>query len=141
MNRLATSSATGHEPVAPFTPAVLFLSTATRPEGTAAGSEPIKILVQREAGHRLAHQHGLGIIKEFVEIGAPATSLRRRPSLRRMLAYLQQHPEVRFAIFPGPQRFSRQIGHSAHLHRRFSELAVGVMLSEHDQPDGARGTT
>ncbi|WP_280448637.1 recombinase family protein [Nocardia brasiliensis] len=113
-----------------FTPAVLFLSIAASPvTALATGDEPIKIQVQREAGFRLADQQQLGIIKEFVEIGAPATSLRRRPVLRNMLTYLQQHPEVRFAIFPGPHRFSREVGHSARLQKRFRQLRVGIMLA------------
>ncbi|MBF6258801.1 recombinase family protein [Nocardia farcinica] len=85
-----------------FAPAVLFLSTDAAPDTTATiGGEPIKIHVQREAGHRLAIQRGLGVVKEFVELRAATTSLRARPVLRRMLAYLERHPEVRWAIVPG----------------------------------------
>ncbi|MBF6185036.1 hypothetical protein IU482_07295 [Nocardia farcinica] len=85
-----------------FAPAVLFLSTDAGPETTATiGGEPIKIHVQREAGHRLAIQRGLGVVKEFVELGVATTSLRGRPVLRRMIAYLERHPDVRWAIVPG----------------------------------------
>ncbi|MFB8276922.1 recombinase family protein [Nocardia colli] len=110
-----------------FTAAVLFLSTAARPDYSAPDSEPIRIGVQREAGHRLATTHGLGIVKEFVEIGAPATSLRRRPVLRRVLAYLEQHPDIRVAIFPAPHRFSRDSAAVQHLRERFQRLGVQTL--------------
>ncbi|WP_425303470.1 recombinase family protein [Nocardia wallacei] len=113
-----------------FTPAALFLSTAARSRADIAiGGEPIAIQVQREAGLRIASQHNLGIVKEFVEIGAPATSLRRRPTLRRMLAYLERHPDVRSAIFPGPHRFSRNVTTAEQLRNRFQQLGVEVILA------------
>lgn len=113
-----------------FTPAVLFLSMASRSDADqAAGGEPIAIQLQREAGFRVAAEQQLGIIKEFVEIGAPATSLRRRPTLRRMIAYLEQHPEVCVAIFPGPHRFSRDVGASQRLQERFRQLGVEVTMT------------
>ncbi|MBF6463210.1 hypothetical protein IU433_29865 [Nocardia puris] len=41
------------------------------------------------------------MVKEFVELGVATTSLRGRPVLRRMIAYLERHPDVRWAIVPG----------------------------------------
>ncbi|MFI9636641.1 recombinase family protein [Nocardia sp. NPDC051929] len=116
-----------------FTPAVLFLSTAAQAHGLLADGEPIRIQVQREAGHRLATENKLGIVKEFVEIGTGATSLRRRPALRRMLTYLQQHPEIRVAIFPDPHRFSRNYVASQSMHQRLRKLGVDVISTGGEQ--------
>lgn len=113
-----------------FTPAVLFLSMATTAgaELTSNG-EPTRIQVQREAGHRKAIELGAGIVKEFVEIGS-GTNWTKRPVLKRMLRYLDEHPEAKYAIFPGPHRFSRNMGDSAILRQRFEELDVEVVFSQ-----------
>ncbi|MGV9834253.1 recombinase family protein [Nocardia niigatensis] len=117
-------------PLRDFTPAVLFLSIAARSEADlAAGGEPIGIQLQRESGLRTADHHQLGIVKEFVEIGAAATSLRRRPVMRRMLRYLIAHPEVTIAIVPAPHRFSRSAGDAEHLHTQLGQLGVDVIAS------------
>ncbi|MBF6276405.1 MULTISPECIES: recombinase family protein [Nocardia] len=118
---------------ASFTPAVMFLSVAAVSEADrAAGGEPIRIQLQREAGFRTAAKHQLGIVKEFVEIGAPATSLRRRPVLRRLLAHLEQHPDIRYAIFPSARRFALNSAHAQLLTEHFRRLDVRVLLPNQD---------
>ncbi|MDO3645655.1 recombinase family protein [Nocardia mangyaensis] len=136
LQRLARPHHIGYSPL--FPPAVLFLSIAsTNQADLAAGGEPIRIGVQRQVGHRTALQHGIGIVKEFIEIGAPATSLRRRPTLRRLIAYLKHHPDVRYVIFPGPQRFAKTRAHAELLRGHFQSLNVLVLLalpgSQHDR--------
>ncbi|MBF6446626.1 recombinase family protein [Nocardia elegans] len=116
-----------------FMPAVLFLSVAAVSEADkAAGGEPIRIQLQREAGFRTAAEHQLGIVKEFVEIGTPATSLRRRPVLRRLLAHLKQHPDIRCVIFPSARRFARTSAHAQLLAEHFRRLDVRVLLPNQD---------
>ncbi|WP_169811400.1 recombinase family protein [Nocardia anaemiae] len=116
-----------------FTPAVLFLSVAARSKADqAAGGEPISIQRQRNTGLRIADERQVGVVKEFVEVGTPATSLRQRPVLRRMLAYLERHPDVRTAIFPGLHRFSRNFESGQHLYNRLHKLGIDVILASGD---------
>ncbi|MBF4996697.1 recombinase family protein [Nocardia sp. BSTN01] len=116
-----------------FTPAALFLSVAAVTEAEeAAGGEPIRIQLQREAGFRTAAQRQLGIVKEFVEIGTPAMSLRGRPVLRRLLAHLEQHPDIRYVIFPSTRRFALTSAHAQLLAKHFRRLDVRVLLPNQD---------
>ncbi|WP_280442597.1 recombinase family protein [Nocardia brasiliensis] len=118
------------DPAVMFAPAVLFLSTDTTPENTTTiGGEPIRIQVQREAAHRLAIQHELGVVKEFVELRSNTTSLRNRPVLRRMLAYLERHPEVRWAVVPGA--LPRDVAGIERVQQRLHRLKIGVVRSTH----------
>ncbi|WP_084538009.1 recombinase family protein [Nocardia puris] len=120
-----------------FPPAVMFLSIAAISQADiAAGGEPIRIGLQRQAGHRTALQHGIGVVKEFIEIGAPATALRRRPALRRLLAYLKNHPDIRYVIFPSVHRFARTTDHAELLRGHFSRLGVRIILAT--SPSGKR---
>ncbi|MEV0707392.1 recombinase family protein [Nocardia aurea] len=113
---------------AAFQVAVLFLSVADISEADrSAGGEPIKIGLQRETAYRTAIRYGVGVVKEFVEIGAPATSLRRRPVLRRLLSYLKSHPDIRYVVFPGENRFARTVAHAELLRRHFCQLGVCVV--------------
>lgn len=111
-----------------FQVAVLFLSVAGMSEADRSlGGEPIKIGVQRVNAYRLAVRYGVGVVKEFVEIGSPATSLRRRPVLRRLLAYLKNHPDINYVVFPGEHRFARTTEHAELLRRHFCRLGVRVI--------------
>ncbi|WP_094024088.1 recombinase family protein [Nocardia cerradoensis] len=123
-----------------FMPAVMFLSVAAVSEADrAAGGEPIRIQLQREAGFRTAAEHQLGIVKEFVEIGTSATSLRRRPVLRRLLAHLEQHPDIRCVIFPGPRSVARAGAHrDGAVHHHFKRLGVDVVLPAETDRTGPR---
>ncbi|WP_109528685.1 recombinase family protein [Nocardia aurea] len=123
-----------------FEPAVQFLSVAapTAADRAAGGGEPIKISVQRESGRRGALQRGVGIVKEFTEIGAQK-SLRTRPVLRRLLAYLNSHPDIRYIIYTGTCHYARSSPLVEVLSRHFQRLGVGVLVSESDtQPDKLR---
>ncbi|MGV9676423.1 recombinase family protein [Nocardia sp. NPDC003482] len=116
-------------PTADFPAAVLFLSIASASSPTSSSGEPLAIQAQREAGHHKASALGVGVVKEFIEIGAPATSLRQRPTLRAMLDYLTTHPEVRTALFPSPGRFARSLAHTQQLLDTFESLSVAVIFS------------
>ncbi|WP_280483575.1 recombinase family protein [Nocardia farcinica] len=126
-----------------FPPGVLFLSVTgfTAADSAAGGREPIKIGLQRDAGYRTALQRGIGIVKEFVEIGASANSLRTRPALRRLLAYLGAHPEISHVIFPGPHRFARTRQHAALLNQHFTRLNVLILIAGPDPHLGVSART
>lgn len=118
-------------PDATFVPAVLFLSAAhVEHAGIASVPEPVTIKRQRELGLLTASALGIGVIREFIEIGAPATALNKRPQLRKMLSYLHIHPEVRFAIFPHKGRFARNRTHWTTLRSHFEKLGVQVVFRD-----------
>jgi DNA invertase Pin-like site-specific DNA recombinase len=118
-------------PDATFVPAVLFISAAhIEQAGFASNPEPVTIKRQRELGLLTASALGVGVIREFIEIGVPATALNKRPQLRKMLSYLHIHPEVRFAIFPHKGRFARNRAHWATLRDHFDRLGVRIVFRD-----------
>ncbi|MBH0781879.1 recombinase family protein [Nocardia bovistercoris] len=120
-----------HNPDATFITAVLFLSMAHAPNNTSeVQAEPMAIKRQREYGLLTASALGVGIIKEFIEIGVPATALHYRPQLRKMLDYIRKHPDIRYAIFPRQERFARHPTHHVNLHEHFERLGVKVSFYE-----------
>lgn len=122
---------------AEFPTAVLFLSIArlSAADRAAGGDEPIGIGVQREVGHRAALRRGLGIVKEFIEIGVPADSLRNRPVLRRLMAYLESHPDIRYIIYTGTYPpYTHIPPHAISLYHHFKRLGVSLLFSAPDSP-------
>ncbi|APE33872.1 hypothetical protein BOX37_07690 [Nocardia mangyaensis] len=118
-------------PEAAFTPAVLFLSVANASNVvTDDQGEPLAIKRQREYGLLTASALGVGVVKEFIEIGVPATALRYRPELRKMLGYLRIHPDVHYAIFPHQGRFAQHYAHRTSLRDRFGRLGVRVVFRD-----------
>jgi len=107
--------------------AVLFLSMASAHEERAANGEPLVIQEQRELGHRKATKLDARVVHEFVEIGVAATDRRKRPALQAMFAYLGDHPEVRYAIFPGLHRVSRNSLDFIATAQRFRDLGVDIV--------------
>jgi DNA invertase Pin-like site-specific DNA recombinase len=125
------SRGTDANPDAAFTPAVLFLTTAhTGQSDTTKDAEPMVIKRQRELGLLTASALGVGIVKEFIEIGAPATAIGKRPQLRKLLSYLRKHSDVRYAIFPHRARFARNHTHRANLRDQLTQLGVRIVFRD-----------
>lgn len=122
-----------------FAPGVLFLSVAgySAADTAAGGQEPIKLELQREAGYRTALERGIGIVKEFAEIGPSATALRNRPTMRQLFRYLREHPEISHVIFPGVYRFAGTREHATLLKQHFRNLKVRVLLVRSDRAAGS----
>ncbi|UGT62880.1 hypothetical protein [Nocardia asteroides] len=115
-----------------FPTGVLFLSieTPSAADKAAGSEEPIAIGIQRDIGHRLAVDRGIGIVKEFVEVGIPAASLRRRPVLRRALAYLETHPGISYVVVPGPVPPISTRAHAELMVSHLKRLRLRVVLSD-----------
>lgn len=125
------SRGTDANPDATFTPAVLFLTTAhTGHSNTVTDAEPMAIKRQRELGLLTASALGVGVVKEFIEIGAPATAIGKRPQLRKLLSYLRKHSDVRYAIFPHRARFARNHAHRSNLRDRLARLGVQIVFRD-----------
>jgi len=115
-----------HKPSA----AIAFLSMAsTSSADIGTGFEPQPIRWQREAAYAKAEELNMNLVGEFVEIGAPATSLAKRPALQQMLAFLAEHPDVESVIFPSMGRFARSQSHGLTLRDDFRQLGVAVIFS------------
>ncbi len=108
--------------------AVLFLSMARARPGT-KGNEPIAIAAQRDLGRDRARELNADIVGEFVEVGAAATRWQARPVVNELLAYLDEHPAVRYVIFPGTHRLSRKPDDFHDLMRQFDDRGVVVAFS------------
>ncbi len=108
--------------------AVLFLSMARARPGQKS-NEPIAIGAQRDLGHGRAHAMNADIVGEFVEMGAAATRWQTRPVVNELLDYLDEHPTIRYVVFPGLHRFSRNHADFVALQRRFEELEVDVVCA------------
>ncbi|MGW5216344.1 recombinase family protein [Nocardia sp. NPDC004085] len=111
--------------------AILFLSIASS-NGAAAGLE--MITMQRERGEQKAADLHARVVHEFVEIGVAATDYRKRPVVRKLLDYLDQHPGARYVIFPTVGRVSRTLEGFHELTRQFDERGVVLTFSSEDNP-------
>ncbi len=69
--------------------------------------EGISLPAQREAC--IARERDLGSVNaaEFIEPGASAKTIEHRPAFQEMLAYLGEHPTVRYVIVYALSRFAR----------------------------------
>ena len=87
--------------------AVSYLRVSTKEQAERDGDpEGYSIPAQRDANRRKAEQLGAVIAEEFVDRGESARSA-ARPELQRMLAYLQEHPEIRYVIVHKVDRLAR----------------------------------
>ncbi|BDT94165.1 hypothetical protein IFM12275_41410 [Nocardia sputorum] len=111
--------------------AVLFLSIASS-NGATGGL--LTIAAQRKHGQRKAADLNARVVHEFVEIGVAATDYHKRPAMREMLDYLDQHTNVRYVIFPSVGRVSRRLEDFQELISQFDSRGVVVTF-----PYGAAG--
>ena len=87
--------------------AVLYLRVSTNEQADKADDhEGYSIPAQREAGHRMAEQHGAQVVDEYLDRGESAKSA-DRPALQEMLARLERDKDVDFVIVHKVDRLAR----------------------------------
>jgi Resolvase, N terminal domain len=118
-------------------PAVLFLSIAS-PRGASGGLEAIAM--QRERGQEKAAVLNARVAHEFVEIGVAARGYRERPLMLELLHYLDENPDIRYAIFPTTGRVARRLEDFQELMSEFDNRGVVVTFPYGDPlvPPAAR---
>ena len=112
--------------------AVLFLSMASSRGARTENGELHMIAAQRKQGSQKAAFLNARVIHEFIEIGVAATDYRKRLVMRELLDYLDQHPDVRYVIFPTVGRVSRKLEDFHALTRQFDDRSVVVTFSSGD---------
>lgn len=69
--------------------------------------EGISIPAQREKIHERGSELGSTKATEFIDPGRTATTIDQRPEFQQMIAYLREHPNVRYVIVYMLSRFAR----------------------------------
>lgn len=93
--------------------AVSYLRVSTTRQmdtGADVDAEGNSIATQREANNAKAARMGAIIEKEFVEPGASAQTIDKRPVFKQLLAYLGEHPDVSLVIIYMRSRAFRNLG-------------------------------
>ena len=112
-------------------PAIIYLRVSTKDQATRNGlEEGLSIPAQREAAQRKADQLGAVIVKEFIEPGESAKTVRRR-ALQQMLDYVANNP-VRYCIINKVDRLARNRLDDAIIHStlRAANISLRCLSSQ-----------
>ena len=87
---------------------VAYLRVSSRGQvNTDYNPEGISIPAQREKIHERGIEIGATKATEFIDPGRTATTIDQRPEFQQMIAYLREHPNVRYVIVYMLSRFAR----------------------------------
>lgn len=107
-------------------PAIIYLRVSTKDQATRNGlEEGLSIPAQREAAQRKADQLGAVIVKEFIEPGESAKTVRRR-ALQQMLDYVANNP-VRYCIINKVDRLARNRLDDAIIHSTLRAANISLV--------------
>ncbi len=119
--------------------AVSYLRVSTTRQmntGADVDAEGNSIATQREANNAKAARLGALIEKEFVEPGASAQTIDKRPVFKQLLAYLGEHPEVSLVIIYMRSRAFRNLGDAVITKRRLEAMDVKLVSAKEDFGEG-----
>ena len=119
--------------------AVLYLRVSSKKQmDTAIDIDPDgnSIATQREIASRKANALGARVIREFVEPGVSASTIEKRQAFQEMLAYLRDHPEIRYVIVYARSRAFRNYIDAAITKRLLDKLNVKLVSAREDFGDG-----
>lgn len=115
----------------------LRVSTTRQMEtGADVDAEGNSIATQRAANNAKAAALGATVQAEFVEPGASAQSIEKRPIFKTMLAYLHDHPEVDVVIIYVRSRAFRNLGDAVLTKRKLDSLGVKLVSAKEDFGEG-----
>ena len=102
--------------------------------------EGISIPAQREKIHERGQELGSTKATEFIDPGRTATTIDKRPEFQAMIAYIREHPNVRYVIVYMLSRFARNRLDDAIMVATLEKLGVrlisAVEKSIDDTPTG-----
>ena len=104
--------------------------------GSDVDAEGNSIATQRIANNAKASAIGAVIQKEFVEPGASAQTIDKRPVFRRLLAYLAEHPEIDCVIIYMRSRAFRNLGDAVLTKRQLEKMGVKLVSAKEDFGEG-----
>ncbi|TWE12566.1 recombinase family protein [Rudaeicoccus suwonensis] len=119
--------------------AVTYLRVSTTRQmsaGADVDAEGNSIATQREWSAKKAVALGASLQQEFVEPGASAQTIEKRPVFKQMLAYLGEHPEVDYVIIYMRSRAFRNLGDAVMTKRTLERLGVKLVSAKEDFGDG-----
>ncbi|MFJ9787094.1 recombinase family protein [Amycolatopsis sp. NPDC101161] len=93
---------------------------------TSYDDDGFSIQAQREAAHRKADDLSSKIVQEFVDRGKSARTA-NRPELKKLLAYLSEHREVRYVIVHKLDRLARNREDDVQINMVLAKLGVKLV--------------
>jgi site-specific DNA recombinase len=122
--------------------AVLYLRVSTARQthtGADVDEDGNSIATQREHTLKKAKQLKALVVREFVEPGASARSIDKRPIFKDMLHFLDEHPEVTHVIAYQRSRMFRSVADSAIVETALAEQGVEIVSAKEDYGKGPDG--
>ncbi|BEK90330.1 hypothetical protein GCM10010198_42040 [Nocardia seriolae] len=119
--------------------AVLYLRVSgERQTHTAVDIDPdgLSIHTQREKGTAKADSLGAQVVKEFVEPGKSAKTLSGRKAFGEMIAYLHDHPEIKYVIVYMRSRAFRNRFDAAIVQVQLQKMGVRLVSVKEDFGEG-----
>lgn len=118
---------------------VLYLRVSSKKQmDTAIDIDPDgnSIATQREVGTKKANSLNATVVKEFIEPGISASTIEKRPAFQEMLAYLREHPDIKYVIVYARSRAFRNYIDAAITKRLLDKLGVKLVSAREDFGDG-----
>ncbi len=125
--------------LAPPKQAVLYLRVSSKRQTETArdiDKDGNSIATQRELCDQKAQSMGVLVAEEFVEPGASAQTIEKRPVFQQMLRYLTDHREVGYVIVYARSRAFRNFVDAAITKRHLDKLGVRLLSAREDFGEG-----
>ena len=122
--------------------ALIYLRVSTSRQthtGADVDEDGNSIATQREHTIKKARQMQATILREFVEPGASARSIDKRPVFKEMLRFIDEHPEVTHIVAYQRSRMFRSVADSAIVESALAEKGIEMVSAKEDYGKGADG--
>src|SRR6185312_5450907 len=122
--------------------ALMYLRVSTSRQthtGADVDEDGNSIATQREHTIKKARQLEATVLREFVEPGASARSIDKRPIFKEMLRFIDEHPEVTHIIAYQRSRMFRSVADSAIVETALAEKGIEIISAKEDYGKGADG--
>ncbi len=120
-------------------PAVAYLRVSDKKQlNTAIDIDPDgnSIATQRSVVQHRSDSLPASIVKEFVEPGASASTIEKRPVFQEMIAYLQENPQIKYVIVYARSRAFRNYIDAAVTKRQLDNMGVKLISAREDFGEG-----
>lgn len=97
------------------------------------------IATQREWAVKKAGEMRAAVVQEFVEPGQSAQTIEKRPQFKKMLRYIDEHPDVKYVILYMRSRVFRNHLDAAMVKRQLRAKGVELVSAKENFGDGYMG--
>lgn len=122
--------------------AVLHLRVSTTRQmhtGADVDEDGNSIATQREWAVKKAGEMRAAVVQEFVEPGQSAQTIEKRPQFKKMLRYIDEHPDVKYVILYMRSRVFRNHLDAAMVKRQLRAKGVELVSAKENFGDGYMG--